>query len=84
MSNRFTPRSAAWWMMAMASASLLPALSPNRLNPPQPSPATLTLSSVRPSVVYSIAISPTSERAIRRCRRSLQQPYRDARCIWTR
>ncbi len=38
-------------MMPIASASLLPVPSPNWLNPPQPSPATLTLSPVRPSVV---------------------------------
>src|SRR5712691_3379830 len=41
-------------MMPMASSSLLPVPSPNWLNPPQPSPATLTLSPVRPSVVYSM------------------------------
>src|SRR5205814_9738686 len=43
-------------MIAMASASLLPVPRPNRLNPPQPRPATLTLSPVRPSVVYSILL----------------------------
>ena len=39
-------------MMPIASASVLPVPSPYWLNPPQPSPATLTLSPVRPSVVY--------------------------------
>ena len=41
-------------MIAMALASVPPVFSPSRLNPPQPRPATLTLSSVLPSVVYSI------------------------------
>src|SRR5689334_16397955 len=40
--------------MAIALASVPPVDSPSRLNPPQPRPATLTLSSVLPSVVYSI------------------------------
>src|SRR6266851_1129842 len=50
-------------MIAIASASLLPVPSPNWLNPPQPSPATLTRSPVRPSVVYSIR-SPVSVVAV--------------------
>src|SRR6266851_8616173 len=50
-------------MIAIASASLLPVPSPNWLNPPQPSPATLTRSPVRPSVVYSIR-SPASVVAV--------------------
>ena len=45
-------------MMPIASASLLPVPSPKRLKPPQPSPATLTLSPVRPSVVYSMPYNP--------------------------
>src|SRR5262249_51638986 len=39
---------------ATASAVLLPVPSPRRLKPPQPRPATLTLSPVRPSVAYSM------------------------------
>src|SRR5260370_42185531 len=46
-------------MIAIASASLLPVPSPNRLKPPQPRAATLTRSSARLSVVYSIE-SPVS------------------------
>src|SRR5690242_244614 len=46
--------------MAIALASVPPVDSPSRLNPPQPRPATLTLSSVLPSVVYSIQ-SPVCE-----------------------
>jgi hypothetical protein len=47
-------RSNASRTMATASASLLPVPRPSRLKPPQPNPATLTFSPVRPSVVYSI------------------------------
>src|SRR5438270_13820356 len=41
-------------MIPIAWVSSLPVPSPNWLKPPQPSPATLTRSPVRPSVVYSI------------------------------
>src|SRR5689334_10814297 len=41
-------------MMPIACVSSLPVPRPSWLNPPQPSPATLTLSPVRPSIVYSI------------------------------
>src|SRR5689334_18006917 len=41
-------------MMAIASASVLPCANPSWLNPPQPSPATLTRIPVLPSVTYSI------------------------------
>src|SRR5579872_126493 len=51
-------------MMAMALASVPPVLSPSRLKPPQPRPATLTVSSVRPSVVYSMrTFSPVGTKA---------------------
>src|SRR5271165_212667 len=49
-----TPRSKAWRTRATASAVLLPVPSPRRLNPPQPSPATLTLSPVLPRMTYSM------------------------------
>ena len=44
-------------MIAMALASVPPVFSPSRLNPPQPRPATLTLSSVLPNVVYSMRLT---------------------------
>src|SRR5689334_6828102 len=40
--------------MAIASTSVLPCANPSWLNPPQPSPATLTRIPVLPSVTYSI------------------------------
>src|ERR1041385_6788273 len=45
-------------MSCAASSSDLPCGMPSRLKPPQPSPATLTLRPVLPSVVYSIALRP--------------------------
>src|SRR5271165_944925 len=66
VSNRLTPNSRACWMMAIASASLLPCASPSWLNPPQPSPATLTRKPVLPSVVYSIRHLPSVSACFRR------------------
>ena len=54
MSKKLTPRSIAWRTRAIDCASLLPVPRPRRLLPPQPKPATLTLSPVRPSIVYSM------------------------------
>src|SRR5687767_14923206 len=51
---KLMPSPTARWMSFAASSSDLPALSPSRLNPPPPSPATLTLRPVLPSVVYSM------------------------------
>src|SRR5690242_14247351 len=44
-------------MSRTASSSVLPCGMPSRLKPPQPSPATLTLRPVLPSVVYSICVA---------------------------
>src|SRR5262245_14243363 len=57
VSRKLTPRSSAACTSAIDCASLRPAPSPMRLLPPQPSPATPTLSPVLPSVVYCIDAS---------------------------
>lgn len=55
VSRTLIPISSAVWTTAIDSSSVRPALRPNRLGPPQPSPATLTSSPVRPSAVNSIS-----------------------------
>src|SRR5271169_562097 len=52
---KLMPISTASHTRRTASSSVLPAGSPSRLKPPQPSPATLTFNPVFPKVVYSIA-----------------------------
>src|SRR5215471_5640918 len=49
--------SKAWRTSTTASARFFPVPSPSRLKPPQPRPATETLSPVRPSVAYSMIAS---------------------------
>src|SRR5262245_49640191 len=61
VSMKLTPRSSAACTSAIDCASVSPVPSPMRLLPPQPSPATLTLRPVLPSVVYCIRVPPSEQ-----------------------